>query len=103
MCDVNASSNLERASSNASREENVQYVQPTTTSQALHCIIKAVRIVVDTGIPLNRTNLFTPIMITPDAKIVDLLKECKDGETPVSLEYFPPRTEDGVKVCTKYV
>lgn len=41
-------------------------------------------------------------MITPDAKIIDLLKECKDGETPVSLEYFPPRTEDGVKVCTKY-
>jgi len=36
-------------------------------------------------------------MISPDPKIIDLLNESKDEETPVSLEYFPPRTEDGVK------
>jgi hypothetical protein len=39
-------------------------------------------------------------MISPDPKIIDLLNESKDEETPVSLEYFPPRTEDGVKVCS---
>jgi len=38
-------------------------------------------------------------MISPDAKIVDLLKDKKDGVVPVSLEYFPPRTEEGVQVC----
>jgi methylenetetrahydrofolate reductase (NADPH) len=36
-------------------------------------------------------------MISPDAKIVDLLKDKKDGVVPVSLEYFPPRTEEGVQ------
>jgi len=61
---------------------------------------KAVSPVVDLQfVTLNGTNIHTTTMITPDAKIVDLLRESKDGETPVSLEYFPPRTEDGVKVC----
>ena len=38
--------------------------------------------------------------ITPDRKIIDLLKEKKAAgvKTSVSLEYFPPRTADGVKV-----
>ena len=39
----------------------------------------------------------TDTMTTVDPKIIDLLKEKKE-QTPVSLEYFPPRTEDGVKV-----
>ena len=33
-------------------------------------------------------------------KIIDLIKEKKDGSKPfVSIEFFPPRTETGVKVC----
>lgn len=38
---------------------------------------------------------------TPDRKIIDLLNERKASgvKTSVSLEYFPPRTETGVKVC----
>ena len=38
-------------------------------------------------------------MASVDPKIIDLLKEEQHGKIPVSLEYFPPRTEDGVKVC----
>lgn len=40
--------------------------------------------------------------ITPDRKIIDLLNEKKAAgvKTSVSLEYFPPRTADGVKVRT---
>lgn len=35
---------------------------------------------------------------TADPKIIDLIRERKnDGETLTSLEYFPPRTEEGVK------
>lgn len=33
-----------------------------------------------------------------DPKINDLIKERKGNEVPTSLEYFPPRTEEGVKV-----
>ncbi len=33
-----------------------------------------------------------------DPKIIDLIK-AKNGETFTSLEYFPPRTDDGVQVC----
>jgi hypothetical protein len=35
-----------------------------------------------------------------DPKIIDILskKSCEDDKPLVSLEYFPPRTEDGVKV-----
>jgi len=36
-------------------------------------------------------------MASVDPKIIDLLKEEQHGKIPVSLEYFPPRTEDGVK------
>lgn len=36
-------------------------------------------------------------MTSVDPKIIDLLKTSKEGETPVSLEYFPPRTDEGVK------
>jgi len=32
-----------------------------------------------------------------DPKINDLIKERKGNEVPTSLEYFPPRTEEGVK------
>lgn len=35
--------------------------------------------------------------MSADPKIIDLLKNKKEGETPVSLEYFPPRTEVGVE------
>lgn len=40
--------------------------------------------------------------MSPDPKIIDLLKERREAgiKTSVSLEYFPPRTEDGVKVGT---
>jgi 5,10-methylenetetrahydrofolate reductase len=37
-------------------------------------------------------------MATIDPKIIDLLNQEKNGKVPVSLEYFPPRTEEGVKV-----
>ena len=34
-----------------------------------------------------------------DPKIIDLLKEKKNGDKPhISIEFFPPRTEVGVKV-----
>ena len=38
--------------------------------------------------------------VAPDRKIIDLLNEKKaEGvKTSISLEYFPPRTEDGVQV-----
>jgi len=37
-------------------------------------------------------------MTSPDPKIIDLINAKKEsGESLVSLEYFPPRTEDGVK------
>jgi len=40
-------------------------------------------------------------MTSCDPKIIDLLNEKKqDGEILVSLEYFPPRTEAGVQVCS---
>lgn len=36
----------------------------------------------------------------PDAKIVDLLKKREEGSKPfVSIEFFPPRSDQGVKVC----
>ena len=43
----------------------------------------------------------TSTMATPDRKIIDLLNEKKEQgvKTCISLEYFPPRTEEGVKVC----
>ena len=38
-------------------------------------------------------------MTSPDPKIIDIIKEkCGKGEAITSLEYFPPRTEEGVKV-----
>jgi hypothetical protein len=39
-------------------------------------------------------------MTTADPKIIDILskKACSDAKPLVSLEYFPPRTEEGVKV-----
>lgn len=36
-------------------------------------------------------------MSAVDPKICDLIKQRKVDETPTSLEYFPPRTEEGVK------
>jgi hypothetical protein len=48
------------------------------------------------------TNLSNFIMTTvaPGTKIIDILsKPTADGNPYVSLEYFPPRTDDGVKVC----
>ena len=37
---------------------------------------------------------------SPDPKIIDLLKAKKEGSKPfASIEFFPPRTEVGVKVC----
>jgi hypothetical protein len=34
-----------------------------------------------------------------DPKIIDLLNGMKDGDAPfVSLEFFPPRSDDGVQV-----
>jgi len=38
--------------------------------------------------------------VTPDRKIIDLLKERKEAgkKISISLEYFPPRSDDGVKV-----
>jgi hypothetical protein len=39
--------------------------------------------------------------LAPGKKIIDILSvEKKDGTPYVSLEYFPPRTDDGVKVCS---
>jgi len=42
--------------------------------------------------------------VAPDRKIIDLLNEKKAAgvKTCVSLEYFPPRTDDGVKVSLHY-
>ena len=38
-----------------------------------------------------------------DPKIIDLIRERKNnGETLTSLEYFPPRTEEGVKVIEMF-
>lgn len=38
--------------------------------------------------------------MTADPKIIDLINEKKgSGKVLTSLEYFPPRTEEGVKVC----
>jgi hypothetical protein len=37
--------------------------------------------------------------IPADAKIIDLLKKREEGSKPfVSIEFFPPRSEDGVTV-----
>jgi len=36
-------------------------------------------------------------MASVDPKIIDLLKQEKNGKIPVSLEYFPPRTAEGVQ------
>lgn len=36
-------------------------------------------------------------MVEPGPKIIDLLKQDNDGKAFVSLEFFPPRTADGVK------
>ncbi len=36
--------------------------------------------------------------ISPDPKIIDLISEKKADGILTSLEYFPPRTEEGVKV-----
>jgi hypothetical protein len=37
----------------------------------------------------------------PNPKIIDLVSSgTVDGKPFVSLEYFPPRTEEGVKVCS---
>ena len=43
--------------------------------------------------------------VTPDRKIIDILKEKKAAgvKTSVSLEYFPPRTADGVKVRASFL
>ena len=39
--------------------------------------------------------------MSADEKIIDLLKKKPEEQTTpfLSLEYFPPRTEEGVKVC----
>ena len=38
-------------------------------------------------------------MASPDPKIIDLLNAKKEGDAPfTSLEFFPPRTEEGVTV-----
>lgn len=38
-------------------------------------------------------------VLEPDLKIIDLINGRKiDGAPFTSIEYFPPRTEDGVKV-----
>ncbi len=37
---------------------------------------------------------------TADPKIIDLINEKKSNGILTSLEYFPPRTEVGIKVCT---
>jgi hypothetical protein len=40
--------------------------------------------------------------MTADPKIIDLINEKKgSGKVLTSLEYFPPRTEEGVKVCSQ--
>ena len=36
-------------------------------------------------------------IMTADPKIIDLIK-ARNGESFTSLEFFPPRTEEGVKV-----
>lgn len=33
-----------------------------------------------------------------DPKIIDLIRQIKPNEIQTSVEYFPPRTEDGVQV-----
>jgi hypothetical protein len=39
-------------------------------------------------------------MMAADPKIIDLLNAKKEGDAPfASLEFFPPRTDDGVQVC----
>ena len=35
--------------------------------------------------------------VQPDPKIIDLLNKKSESKAHVSLEYFPPRTEQGVK------
>ncbi len=41
--------------------------------------------------------------VAPGTKIIDILsKPTADGNPYVSLEYFPPRTDDGVKVCSQF-
>ncbi len=38
-------------------------------------------------------------VLEPDLKIIDLINARKlEGDSFTSIEYFPPRTEDGVKV-----
>ena len=38
-------------------------------------------------------------MASPDPKIIDLLNAKTEGDAPfTSLEYFPPRSEEGVAV-----
>lgn len=37
-------------------------------------------------------------MSSPDPKIIDLISQSNGGKPFLSLEYFPPRTDDGVKV-----
>lgn len=47
----------------------------------------------------NTTTMTTPTTTHVDPKIIDLIKQESDS-TRVSLEYFPPRTDEGVKVRT---
>jgi hypothetical protein len=38
-------------------------------------------------------------MTSPDPKIIDLINTKKEGDVPfTSLEFFPPRSEEGVTV-----
>ena len=46
----------------------------------------------------NTTEQFKTMSVSPDPKIIDLINEKKSNGILKSLEYFPPRTDSGVKV-----
>jgi hypothetical protein len=50
----------------------------------------------------RRNKQFT-MATSPDPKIIDLINEKKSNGILTSLEYFPPRTETGVKVRRRWM
>lgn len=50
---------------------------------------------------MSATATTTTSSVPPDPKIIDLIqKESPDGKPYVSIEFFPPRSEEAVQVRT---
>lgn len=47
---------------------------------------------------VHKTSNSSPVGMSADPKIIDILNKHTGDKSLVSLEYFPPRTDEGVKV-----